>query len=100
MPAGAPAAGFQLPPVRHVFVIMLENENDATTFGNPSADPYLASTLPKQGALMNDYYAIGHESNDNYISIVSGQPPNPQNQADAATAPATFGSDVFTPERR
>jgi phosphatidylinositol-3-phosphatase len=82
VPAGAPAAGFQLPPVRHVFVIMLENENYAATFGNPSADPYLASTLPKQGAMLGNYYATGHESNDNYISIVSGQPPNPQNQAD------------------
>ncbi|HUA45295.1 MAG TPA: alkaline phosphatase family protein [Solirubrobacteraceae bacterium] len=84
MPAGAPAAaaGFKSPPVRHVFVIMLENENYATSFGDPSADPYLASTLPKEGALLSDYYATGHESNDNYISIVSGQPPNPQNQAD------------------
>jgi phosphatidylinositol-3-phosphatase len=81
-PAGAPAAAFKLPPVRHVFVIMLENENYATTFGDPSAAPYLASTLPKDGALLSDYYATGHESNDNYISIVSGQPPNPQNQAD------------------
>jgi hypothetical protein len=65
-----------------VFVIMLENENYATTFGDPAADPYLASTLPKEGALLNDYYATGHESNDNYISLVSGQPPNVQNQAD------------------
>ena len=81
-PAGAPAAGFQLPPVRHVFVIMLENENYATTFGDPTADPYLANTLPGQGALLTGYYATGHESNDNYISIVSGQPPNPENQAD------------------
>jgi hypothetical protein len=83
LPAGAPAAGFQRPPIRHVFVIMLENENYATTFGDPSADPYLASTLPKEGALLTDYYATGHESNDNYISIVSGQPPNPENQPTA-----------------
>jgi phosphatidylinositol-3-phosphatase len=76
------ASAFQLPPVRHVFVIMLENENLASTFGDPSADPYLASTLPSEGAFLSDYYATGHESNDNYISIVSGQPPNPENQAD------------------
>jgi hypothetical protein len=73
---------FKLPPVRHVFVIMLENQGYAATFGNPAADPYLAQTLPAEGALLENYYATGHESNDNYISIVSGQPPNAQNQAD------------------
>jgi hypothetical protein len=73
---------FKLPKVRHVFVIMLENEDYATTFGEPSADPYLAQTLPAEGALLEDYYAVGHESNDNYIALVSGQPPNPANQAD------------------
>jgi hypothetical protein len=68
--------------VRHVFVIALENENYASTFGEPSADPYLATTLPAEGALLEDYYATGHESNDNYISLISGQPPNPDNQGD------------------
>jgi phosphatidylinositol-3-phosphatase len=81
-PGRVEAASVRLPAVRHVFVIMLENEDYASTFGDPAADPYLASTLPKQGALLEDYYATGHESNDNYISIVSGQPPNVQNQAD------------------
>jgi hypothetical protein len=70
------------PRVRHVFVIMLENQGYEATFGNPSADPYLARTLPSEGALLPDYYATGHESNDNYISLISGQPPNAQNQAD------------------
>ncbi len=73
---------FKLPRIRHVFFIMLENEDYASTFGEPSADPYLAQELPAQGALLEDYYAIGHESNDNYIALVSGQPPNPDNQAD------------------
>jgi hypothetical protein len=35
--------------------------------------------------LLRNYYATGHDSNDNYISIVSGQPPNTQNQADCQT---------------
>ena len=76
------ASTFKLPPIRHVFVIVLENENYAETFGDPSADPYLARRCPAEGALLEDYYATGHESNDNYISLVSGQPPNPENQAD------------------
>jgi hypothetical protein len=65
-----------------VFVIVLENQGYSATFGNPSADPYLARTLPGKGALLENYYATGHESNDNYVSLVSGQPPNVQNQAD------------------
>jgi len=73
---------FKLPRVGHVFVIMLENEDFESTFGTPASDPYLAKTLPAQGALLEDYYATGHESNDNYITLVSGQPPNPDNQAD------------------
>jgi len=87
--AGAPATAkpaktkpFTLPKVKHVFVIVLENEDYASTFGEPSADPYLAQTLPSEGALLSEYYATGHESNDNYIALVSGQPPNVENQAD------------------
>jgi hypothetical protein len=80
--AAAGASTYKQPKIRHVFVIMLENEDYATTFGEPASDPYLAQTLPAQGALLEDYYATGHESNDNYIAIVSGQPPNVENQAD------------------
>jgi hypothetical protein len=78
----APVKPFKLPKIRHVFVIVLENEGYAATFGNPAADPYLAQTLPAQGALLESYYATAHVSNPNYISLVSGQPPNAQNQAD------------------
>jgi hypothetical protein len=82
-PAVAGAAHpFKLPRIRHLFVIVLENQGYAATFGNPSADPYLAKTLPSEGALLENYYATGHESNDNYVSLVSGQPPNPDNQGD------------------
>ena len=73
------------PPIKHVFVIMLENEDYASTFGDPAAFPYLAGTLVKRGVLLRNYYATGHYSNDNYISIVSGQPPNTQNQSDCHT---------------
>lgn len=81
-PAGARTRPFKLSRVKHVFVIVLENQGYEATFGNPAADPYLAQTLPAQGALLQNYYATGHESNDNYVSLVSGQPPNAQNQAD------------------
>jgi hypothetical protein len=87
----ASAAG--LPAIRHVFVIVLENQSASTTFGpNPPA-PYLAKTLTSEGAYLPKYYGIGHESNDNYIAMISGQAPNPDNQADCLP-----GFDNFTPD--
>ncbi len=75
-----------LPEIRHVFVITLENEGYKATFGNPSVDPYLATTLPSQGILLKKYYGIGHYSNDNYVAMISGQPPNSDNQLDCAAS--------------
>jgi phospholipase C len=80
--ATATTAAAGTPKIGHVFVITLENEGYAATFGDPSADPYLATTLAGEGALLTQYYGTGHESNDNYVSMISGQGPNPQNQAD------------------
>ncbi len=77
---GRPASG--LPPIRHVFVIVLENQGYAATFGTPADDPYLATTLPAGGALLSQYYGIGHFSNDNYLAMISGQAPNPLTQSD------------------
>jgi hypothetical protein len=80
-PTSAASSG-GLPPIRHVFVIVLENEGYDNTFGAPFNDSYLASTLPSAGALLTNYYGIGHFSNDNYVAMISGQAPNPANQAD------------------
>jgi hypothetical protein len=92
----APSAGVSLPAVKHVFVIVLENESATTTFGSSSPAPYLAKTLVAQGAFIPNYYGIGHASLDNYIAIISGQAPNPTTQSDCqtfseftVTAPAT-----------
>jgi len=68
--------------IGHVFLVILENEDYNTSFGADTPAPYLAKTLPAQGALLQDYYSTGHESNDNYISMISGQGPNPDNQLD------------------
>jgi len=76
------AATSKLPPVRHVFIIMLENESYQVTFGPQSIAPYLAHELPKQGALLSGYYGVGHYSLDNYIAMISGQAPNPATQND------------------
>ncbi|TVZ06600.1 phosphoesterase [Trebonia kvetii] len=77
-----PVATAVLRTIRHVWVIDLENLGYVQTFGSPSADPYLARTLPRTGALLKNYYAIGHSSAANYIAQVSGQAPDLATQAD------------------
>jgi len=89
----------KVPLIRHVFVIMLENEGYAATFGNPSADPYLATTLPSTGALLTNYYGVGHFSNSNYTGFISGQPPTAANQIDCISSgyvdfPSGSGQDA------
>ena len=79
-PSLPPPAGAA--PVRHVFVIVLENEPYQVTFGAQSLAPYLAHELPRQGALLPNYHAIGHYSLDNYIAMISGQAPNAATQDD------------------
>ena len=83
--------------VRHVWVIELENQGYAQSFGTPSADPYLAQTLPRMGALLENYYAIGHSSADNYIAEVSGQAPNIATQSDCPVWTPFPGAAVAGP---
>src|SRR5437899_5024281 len=53
-----PPAG---PPVRHVWVVDLENTEYSKTFGAPGADnSYLTQVLPSLGMLAQGYFAIGH----------------------------------------
>jgi hypothetical protein len=86
------------PPVKHVFVIVLENKSFEESFGaNPKA-PYLASTLRSKAVLLSNYYGTSHASLGNYITMVSGQAPNPTTQSDcfvpfADMVPGTIGAD-------
>ena len=80
--ASSTAAAAAVPRVNHVFIVVLENENAGSTFGPNTQIPYLAKTLTSKGAYVPNYYATGHLSLDNYISMVSGQAPNLQTQAD------------------
>jgi hypothetical protein len=70
------------PPIKHVFVIVLENESFETTFGPNTLAPYLADTLTRQGAFLQQYFGTGHSSLDNYITMISGIAPDPATQAD------------------
>ncbi|HEY7918286.1 MAG TPA: alkaline phosphatase family protein [Streptosporangiaceae bacterium] len=75
-------ASFRLTKIDHVWIIELENESSSATFGDPSADPELARVLVSKGALLKNYYGIGHDSLDNYIAQISGQAPNVQTGQD------------------
>ena len=94
--AAAPA-GAAPPPIKHVFVIALENKGFDETFGPSSPAPYLSQQLTSQGELLTQYYATGHASLDNYISMVSGKAPAIVTQADCPfyfdLLPGTIGLD-------
>src|SRR4051794_14546016 len=77
--AGAASAS-ALP--RPVFVIVLGNEDAATTFGSGSPAPYLARDLRARGAFLPNYYGTAHNSLPNYLAMISGQAPTTQTQAD------------------
>jgi phosphatidylinositol-3-phosphatase len=82
----APARPFVPPPdIGHVFLIVLENENYASTFGGGSPARYLADTLVAAGALLRQFYGIGHYSLGNYIALISGIAPDRETQEDCRT---------------
>jgi hypothetical protein len=68
----------------HVVVLVLENQNYDTSWGPGSVAHYLNS-LRAEGVFADQYFATGHVSLDNYITMVSGQPWNPVTGSDCAT---------------
>jgi hypothetical protein len=81
-----PTVRAALPPgsIQHVLVIDLENESFTTTFAPTSPATYLNTVLRPAGELVEQYYATGHASLDNYISQISAQSPNPTTKADCS----------------
>lgn len=83
--SGAAQAATGLPPIRHVFVIVLENKEFSEWYGPGRVyDPYLVDTLIPQGALVPAYFGVGHSSADNYIGLISGQPPTTDSKNDCS----------------
>jgi hypothetical protein len=79
--AVTPAAA-RVPYVKHVFIVVLENENASSTFGKHSEAPYLAHRLKGRGAYVPNYYGVAHNSLTDYVAMVSGQAANVETQAD------------------
>src|ERR1700735_4369148 len=82
--AQGPVERAALPPgsINNILVIELENEDASTTFGPGSPATYLNQTLVPKGELLDNYYATGHVSLDNYIAQISGQAPTPWTDSD------------------
>jgi hypothetical protein len=79
--------------VKHVWLIILENKSYDATFTGLNQNSYLWKTLPSQGVLLKNYYGTGHSSQDNYLSMVSGQAPQEDVQSDCSVENYDFGSN-------
>jgi hypothetical protein len=86
-----------LPPIKHVFLIVLENNDYQKTFDNPAAPLY---KFRNQGETLQYYYGIGHSSLDNYIAMISGQPPNLATRLDCPVFMKFHKLDIITKFKR
>jgi phosphatidylinositol-3-phosphatase len=104
--AGSPGSGAgsagggsatKLPPVRHVFVVMLDDEPYASVFGPASQARYVTGTLEHEGELLVRYYAVAHQQLANAVALISGQGPTVQTAQNCPTyenvAPGTIGAE-------
>ena len=92
--SGVVRAALPAGKINHILIIELENEGYQNTFGPGSPATYLNGTLRPKGELLEHYYAIGHDSLDNYIAQVSGQAPTEDTQADCSDNGFAFADVV------
>ena len=92
-----PSTAAQLPPIKHVFLIVLSDQSSAAAFGPGSPVPYLAKTLPHEGELLENYFAVSSGELANAIALTSGQGPSTQTAADCPLytdlTPAAAGAE-------
>jgi hypothetical protein len=92
-----PPAEPLLPPIRHVFLIVLSEHGFDQAYGTASPATYLAKDLRSQGELLNNYYAVTAGPLANGIALISGQGPTPETATDCPqytdVTPGTVGTD-------
>jgi hypothetical protein len=59
-----------VPPLAHVYVIMMENHGYSQIMGNPNA-PFI-NQYAKSANLATNYFAVAHPSLTNYLEVVGG----------------------------
>jgi phosphatidylinositol-3-phosphatase len=81
-PVGTTPAGSTsgLPPVKHVFLIVLSDRGFFQSFASHGG--YLSGALRRQGELVQNYYAVAGSPLANEIAMTSGQGPTAQTATD------------------
>jgi hypothetical protein len=77
-----PSAPSKLPPIGHVWEIVLSGQGYSRSFATTKGHPYLSRTLVKQGELVSNYDAVAASPLANEVALVSGQGPTPQTLGD------------------
>jgi hypothetical protein len=88
-----------LPEVKHVFMIVLGENGYVETFWETSAAPYLSKTLPEQGELVPNYYAVTKGDLANQIALISGQGPTVETAANCPNYTDIVPATVATAEQ-
>jgi hypothetical protein len=70
-----------LPPITHIFLIVLGERGFEETFGPTSQSAYFSKTLPEQGELLSNYYSVAGSDLANEVALLSGQGPTPETVA-------------------
>jgi phosphatidylinositol-3-phosphatase len=85
-----------VPPITHVFLIVLSDQGFNAAFGPSSQASYLSKTLTRQGELLDNYYAVAGGELANEIALISGQGPTAQTAANCPLytdiTPGTIGA--------
>ncbi|MFF7636491.1 alkaline phosphatase family protein [Kitasatospora sp. NPDC008050] len=78
----------KVPGYDHVFTVMMENTDYAEVMGDPADTPFIHS-LMAQGASMDNYHAVYHPSDENYLAVAGG---------DTYTTGATYYPNINDPK--
>ena len=77
------ATGYNgLPPVKHVFLIVLSDRRITKSFDGGTSAGYLGGAVLRQGELVLNYYAVAGAPLANEIAMISGQGPTAQTASD------------------
>ena len=94
--AAAPGgSGLAKGAIKHTWLIILENKSYDAIFTGLNKNSYLWETLPREGALLKEYYGTSHYSQGNYESLVSGQAAQPDLQADCDKTATDFSNNAL-----
>jgi hypothetical protein len=72
----APGTPIKLPPIKHVWVIVLSGTSFSSALADPTADPYLAKQLVPKGTLLSNYTLSSSSALGNGIALLAGQSVN------------------------